>query len=519
MVAMASLLLASAPVHSETASSPGRIADFGINLAPVADYSTEFPFVDLMKTSRRWIPQREGEWDTKETLPLDENGYVKSLEPDQWAVTLMANEAGRIVPEGVYTFLYEGEGEVVWEGLARLVEEGEGRDLVEISQGDARYVKMTIKSINPENPLRNMKLIRPDHEQTYQEKPFGPEFLETWKHAGTFRFMDWMRTNTATENKVWNDRAKIENARYTTGAGVPIEVMVALCNETKANGWFCVPHLADDEYIRNMATMIRDRLDPGLVAIFEFSNEVWNNQFSQSKWADQKGMEMDLASRPWEAGWAFYAREVQRMADIVDEVFAEAPERRKRVVSTQAVNAHLIKKILQGADLATRVDMLAIAPYVTLNVPVEGREGRPGADEVAGWSMDELMTHVREECLPKSYAAIDAHAEVASQNGFELVAYEGGQHLSALLAAKDNEKLVDLLNQANRDPRMGEIYTLYLDHWTSAGGRLHCLFTSVQRFTRHGAWGLLEDYLQERSTAPKFEATRKWAESRAAAAP
>jgi hypothetical protein len=46
-----------------------------------------------------------------------------------------------------------------------------------------------------------------------------------------------------------------------------------------------------------------------------------------------------------------------------------------------------------------------------------------------------------------------------------------------MLAAKDNRKLVDLLNQANRDPRMGKIHAAYLDHWTNAGGRLHCLFT------------------------------------------
>jgi hypothetical protein len=505
----------SAPLHAEPAAPEKRVADFGINLAPVTDYGTEFPFVDLMKMSRRWVPQRAGVWDTGEKLPLDENGYVTSLEPDQWAVTLMANEAGQIVPEGIYTFFYEGEGEVEWDGLARFVEEGDGRDLIEITQGDARYVKMTIKGVNPDNPLRNMRLISPGHEETYEDKPFRPGFLETWRRAGTFRFMDWMRTNVATENKTWNDRAKVENVRYTTGAGVPLETMIQLCNETQANGWFCVPHLADDEYIRNMATLIRDRLDPGLVAIFEFSNEVWNNQFSQSKWAEQQGMELELATRPWEAGWAFYARDVARMADIVGEVFAGAPERRQRVVATQAVNPHVIKKILEGADLSERVELLAIAPYVTFNVGAEARDDRPGAAEVAGWSMDRLMGYVREECLPKSLAAIDAQAEVAEKHGFQLVAYEGGQHLDALGEAKNNEALVNLLNGANRDPRMGEIYTAYLDHWTAAGGRLHCLFTSVQRYTRYGAWGLLENYLEDPAAAPKFTAVRKWAEARA----
>lgn len=97
----------------ETAPSHGRVADFGNNLAPVVDWGAVFTFVDLMKTSRRWNPQHEGAWDTKEELSLDENGYIKALKPGQWAVTLMANEARQIIPDDVYTF-FTRESEVEW---------------------------------------------------------------------------------------------------------------------------------------------------------------------------------------------------------------------------------------------------------------------------------------------------------------------------------------------------------------------------------------------------------------------
>jgi hypothetical protein len=506
-------------LHAVDGPAPaGRVADFGINLDGPVDYGTEFPFVDLMKTSREWISQREGTWDSKEPLDVDENGYVKSLLPGQWAVTLMATETRKIVPPGRYTFFYEGEGEVVWDGLGRFVENaGPGRDIIEVTQGDATYIKMTIKSVNPANPLRNLHFVRPGHEETFKQKPFSPEFLALWKKAGTFRFMDWMRTNNATANKSWADRTRPEDVRYNRKSGVPIEVMVELCNQTGASGWFCIPHLADDDYIRKIASMISEKLDPSLVATFEFSNEVWNSIFSQCQWAEQQGMAEKLGDKPWVAGWAHYSKDCRRMFDIVDEVFAADPHRRRRVVSSQAANPHMIKQILKDNDLSKHSDAISIAPYVTFNVPVKVKEGNPDAAEVAGWSMDRLFEHLQKICLPESTGRIDAHAEVARHNGLDLVAYEGGQHLSALGEAMNNRELVELLIQANRDPRMGDIYTDYINHWTKAGGKLHNFFTSVGRYGRYGSWGHLEAFNQDPSTAPKYLAIQKWADSRASA--
>ncbi len=517
---LALLALATSLSADEGKSAPptGRVADFGINLDGPVDYGTEFPFVDLMKTSREWISQREGTWDSKEPLDVDGNGYVKSLLPGQWAVTLMATEAGKIVPPGRYTFFYEGEGEVVWDGLARFVENaGPGRDIIEVTQSDAPYIKMTIKGVNPANPLRNLHLVRPGHEDTFKEKPFSPEFLALWSKAGTFRFMDWMRTNNALGNESWADRTRPEDVRYNRKSGVPIEVMVELCNHTGANGWFCIPHLADDDYIRKIAAMIHERLDPSLVATFEFSNEVWNPMFSQSKWADQQGMAQGLGTKPWEAGWAHYSKDCRRMADIVDEVYASDPQRRRRVVSSQAANPHIIKQILKDNDLPKHCDAISIAPYITFNVPAQSKDGRLAAGEVAGWSMDQLFEHLRGLCLPESTGRIDAHAEVARSHGLDLVAYEGGQHLSALGEAMNNKQLVELLNNANRDPRMGDLYTDYINHWTQAGGKLHNFFTSVGRYSRYGAWGHLEAYNQDPAAAPKYLAMLKWADSRPSA--
>ena len=207
------------------------------------------------------------------------------------------------------------------------------------------------------------------------------------------------------------------------------------------------------------------------------------------------------------------------MADIVDGVYAADPQRRRRVVSSQSANPHIIRQILKDNDLAKHCDAIAIAPYVTFNVPVEGKDGHPGAAEVAGWSMDQVFEHLRRVSLPESLVRIDKHAEVARGAGLDLVAYEGGQHLSALGDAMHNKPLVELLCNANRDPRMGGIYTDYANHWTAAGGKLHNFFASVGRYGRYGSWGHLEAFSQDPATAPKYLAALKWAAARAADAP
>jgi hypothetical protein len=63
-------------------------ASVGMGLNGINDWSTEFPFLNLMKQSRMWITQCDDsspaggcKWNTEEQdkLNLDENKYVKTL--------------------------------------------------------------------------------------------------------------------------------------------------------------------------------------------------------------------------------------------------------------------------------------------------------------------------------------------------------------------------------------------------------------------------------------------------------
>jgi hypothetical protein len=57
---------------------------------------------------------------------------------------------------------------------------------------------------------------------------------------------------------------------------------------------------------------------------------------------------------------------------------------------------------------------------------------------------------------------------------------------------ENNDDLTALFGRANRDPRMGQLYSTYLDAWAAAGGDLFCVFSSTGRWSKWGSWGLLE---------------------------
>ena len=44
--------------------------------------------------------------------------------------------------------------------------------------------------------------------------------------------------------------------------GVSLEYMVELSNVLEADMWYCIPHAADDDYVRKAAELIKEKLHP-----------------------------------------------------------------------------------------------------------------------------------------------------------------------------------------------------------------------------------------------------------------
>ncbi len=491
---------------SGASKAPESKPRLGINLAGPADWNTELPFVDVFRLSRRWVSQRKGSpWGKGPALDLDENGWVTRLEPDCWAETPLCTISGGHYPAGEYTVLYDGEGELdAWNTLG-LISRSPGKMVVKVDPSKGGF-HLKLVSTNPKNYVRNIRMIMPGFLKTYRKNPWHRAFLRRWQGVACLRFMDFMKTNNSTIRS-WSQRPKLDDATFTS-KGVPLELMIDLANRLKADPWLCMAHLADDDYVRNFARMVKERLHPSRKAYIEYSNELWNGMFRQSRWAGEEGRKLDFAEKPWEAGWRYTAYRSVQIFRIWEEVFG-GTQRLVRVLASQAANPYVSERIVEFQDAYKHADALAIAPYISCNVPREGK--RLNAATVEKWTVDQALDYMKRTALPESIRWIQSSKEVADKYGLKLVAYEGGQHMVGVYGVENNEAITKLLHAANAHPRMGEIYSRYYDAWVKEGGDLFCHFSSVGRWSKWGSWGLFQFYDEDPAKSPKFMATMRWA--------
>ena len=508
--------------RSRPSSELNRDSPIGSNVATLVDHSVDMPLVDLFKSSRRWLSGSSEAWHDERALDVDENGWVRSLKPGQVARTLMLTQGGH--PGGEFIVLYDGQGEI--EYLNELITDRSrpGRHVIRAKKDGA--VVINIKKTRADDPVRNIRVLPPGgscakddarwcdpshpcpsgdclpFEQTYKERIFHPKFLASMSRYAVLRFMDWMRTNDSTIRN-WSERPKLSDATWSH-RGVPIEVILSLSTRLRAEPWVNIPHLADDEYVRELASVVREQLPEDYRVWLEYSNEVWNGQFKQHRavgsCASAKG------ENEFKAAIICYSERADQVFRTWRAAFGDSADRVVRVVGSQAVDPWVSSNILKHAKLYERADALAIAPYFGFIAR------RKTEAELARLSVDELLSRTEREIIPKTLEFIKGQAEVAEEYGLDLVAYEGGQHYSAAEGVENNEKITALFDAINRHPRMKDLYLQYLKAWSRSGGRLFMHYNNVGAYTKWGRWGLKEYIDQPRADAPKYDGVMEFIE-------
>ena len=365
---------------------------------------------------------------------------------------------------------------------------------------------LRIRQTDAGNYIRNIRVIMPGFEATYQKEPFHPAFLKRWQGMACVRFMDWMETNNSKISR-WNQRPTVEHATYCE-KGVALELMIDLCNRLKADPWFCMPHLADDDYVRQFAGVVKAKLDPNLKVYVEYSNEVWNGMFEQSRWAGKEGQRLGFGEKPWEAGWRYTAWRSVQIFRIWEEVLG-GRRQLVRVLPSQAANAYVSRQILTFQDAYRNADALAIAPYISMNVPRQGKELT--ADAVENWTVEQALDHLEKKSLPECIQWIREQKKAADEFGLRLVCYEAGQHMVGVGGAENSQKMTSLFHQANAHPRMGTIYDRYFQAWMQNGGDLMVYFSSVGQWSKWGSWGAMQYFDEDPAQSPKFSALMRFA--------
>ncbi|MEO0323277.1 MAG: hypothetical protein AAF447_09990 [Myxococcota bacterium] len=496
-----------------------RPAGIGTNVTGISDWTTQDPFLDVFKRSRRFVSGTGDTWTDGRELALNQRHELQRLEPGQVARTVLLTDHGRY-PGGQYVLTYRGEAEFHFD--RPVVSRQPGRIVLDVPAPerpeDETALLMNILAVNPDDPIRDMHVypplafcaddrLRPCEDDddcaaggctSFEEASragelFRPRFIADLAPYGMLRFMDWGQTNNSTVRE-WDERAKLDDASYAH-AGVPLERMIELANRSGAQPWFCIPHLASDDYVQRFAELVEAELDPALPVWIEYSNEVWNGIFHQARDLEERGETLGLGEG-MEARLRYQGARSAEIFELVDAVLGT--DRVVRVLATQADWPELASWVIEGAE--GRADALAVAPYVGL---------MPGPDEarrVVAGGLAELERRSREEVLAEMARGMREHAAIARRHGLDLVAYEGGQHFLGADEAVHDGALNALFDRFNRAPAMGRLYTAMLEQWVSAGGGWFNHFVDVSRFGQWGRWGAREFAGQPRVDAPKYDA-------------
>lgn len=208
----------------------------GTNIGSIVDWSSSIMFKDIFKTARQWIPQGGGAWDTGEygLLDLDANGWVKSLPANDSSLkyrsvtTLLFQSIDGHYPKGQYTVLYDGEGTIAYSNAGcypnadcarkNSALSGTGRDILDVDRTNEYGIQLTITSTDPNktgNYLRNIRVILPGYEDSYQSDIFYPAFVDQLKSYGVLRFMETTRANNTLESE-WQNRSKSSDYIWST---------------------------------------------------------------------------------------------------------------------------------------------------------------------------------------------------------------------------------------------------------------------------------------------------------------
>ncbi len=462
----------------------------GVNFWFWSDWANQYwPLVDFFKFSRPfWAQPANGTnpWSLDQPLELDSNGYPTSLPDGVGAATLLMWGDGGYHPGGEYTVLYDGDGEITFWGNASVVSSSPGRIVIDVARTDKGFM-LKIKTTNPDDHIRNIRVIAPGFEDTYQSNPWHPLFLERLKEFRCLRFMDWMRANTSRVVD-WDERVTPDHQTFSEGegSGVPVEYLVDLCNRLDADGWFCLPAAGSDDYYRRTIEYVRDNMEPNLKAYFEYANEVWNGAISYARgYTEDQGEALGLATG-WGASHRYWAMRMGEMFEMVETAYGADTSRYVNVIATQISNTGVLGGLIDyhieySSDGENHGDVVAGAPYFNPGGTTSGIDAVLDALETA------VVNYATSEKLLWTVAK-------GAEYGMDMVCYEAGLDIWSIDDA--------IKEDVRFHPRMYDIYTTYYNSLKTAGNTLTMQYTFC-----NGAWGLMHYLDQDTSQAPGYLAT------------
>lgn len=467
-------------------SVPSPVPPMGIGLGGVSGYTSAWTFADMMKHSREWraygglsVVEDEFGWPM---LLQDADGNRLSINEDRTVQMWLYNR--RITGQVVLT--WEGDGEVVVRRAGATLIEDDYPDRSRRvyrwdDQAESVFDVVVVRS-NYKDHVRNIRLWMPGQEDS--DSPFHPLFKERLKPFPYLRFMDWGGTNNS-EQREWSDRKDPRAMRQTKT--VAYEYMIQLCNETDKDMWVCIPHLASDDYVEQLGKLIEEQLEPERKVYVEYSNEIWNPAFQQTRHLWEQAKQEGHVERPWEYGATLCGRRSAQIWAVMERQFS-SPDRMRRVMAHFRWLDQAMEAALDPANGSGRVDLIALNGYFISQDALQYALRR-----LDSFDIDEVFDDIEQlHLLGKADSWAREMRDVRERWELPIICYEGGQHFAnPFSSGLQGEALVKRMFEVNGDPRIRDIYRTALETWRLAGGQGFTAFVDCGSWSKYGCWGHL----------------------------
>ena len=479
----------------------------GINVDSPSDYSGTRMFADAIKQSREWRKPN-----TETPAAVDSNGWpLQDTHLTVWQGISRMNGAYRLSFVGqadvrigccsgtVQYKVYNPSTNTTNATLVYPATDAGGLFLV--FENTKRTASSPIGS-----GITNVKLMRPITEGGLESYPpstlFTTPYKESLRRFKVLRFMDFLATNSNQQRRWserltphWSSMHQSAPGYGWQGKGGAYEYAIALCNELNADCWLTVPAQADDDYVRQLAALIKVQLNPNLKLYLEYSNELWN--FSPA--FGQSNQNLTLAKSEVAAGksplnfdgeknsgywaWRRVAKRGAEISLIFRQVFGDAAmmTRIRPLLMTQLTFADgpLFQAVYFLQNYYNNPAQIA-APKPP-KYYFYGLGGSAYYNPKTPSSPDAVFADLSNKAeWPK---ALQQDANYAAAFGLKRIAYEGGPSL-------EGGSITDQNRTAYRnDPRLKVAMVQAHDIWSANGGDLLTYFS----ITGESPWGFVPD--------------------------
>ncbi len=328
-------------------------------------------------------------------------------------------------------------------------------------------------------------------------------------------------------NRKWLERAMPDSLTLTSNKGLSFEDMIQLANILDVDPWISIPTAADDDFVENLASLIKRQLKPNLKCYIEYSNETWNYNYPGYDYSEAKSRQLNLTATviPADAWHPYRAVEIFR---IFNRVFGEENLRKNRqnsrlvrVLTSQTAWLNRAKAVMDWQQAAKAWPTMGMPAYQYADAWAATTYFSIRDMNIMEQSMISELIEIQIDQINEMFGKTSnpgiirkIHTE-ADKRGLQLLIYEAGNE--TVMSSRHSD-LIAKAAKMNQDTGMYKVYRSVLEQWSqlyhqygskSVGVWTH--YYDVGRYGKSGYWGLLQSTYQNPETAPKYQAILDYA--------